>query len=107
MAFIVPLYYNNQGFTQDFFFEGHSCVFLVSFPDPTSPSLDHFQYCVWEGGSSNVSCFDGMCNYGITCVNKQNYGISKFSVVPVVSAVFEVLLPSSLLRSSSNLTISQ
>ena len=23
---------------------------VVSFPDPTNPSVDHFPYCMWEDG---------------------------------------------------------
>ena len=81
---------------------------LVSFPDPTNSSVDHFQYHAqggWSGVFFHIQCLDGMFNYDISHANKQRH--LDLTQGLVLSAVFEVLLSSSILHSSSNLTVSQ
>ena len=85
-------------------------VILMLSPSQTQPttaqitsSIVHGE--VGSGDTCHVLCLDGMWNYGISRENNRPH--SKFSAVRVDSAVFEVLLSSSILRSSTNLTVSQ
>jgi len=62
---------------------------LVSFPDPTNPSADRFQYHDGEEGLVTFvmfSCLNGMCNYGISRANKQRHldlaqGLALFALI--------------------------